>query len=219
LPEGTPATWEERALRSYEASIAYLDYEVGHLVAELDRRGLWDNTLLIITSDHGEEFGEGHGIRGHGKSLYWPVLHVPLVILFPGRVPAGLRVSEPVTLRGLPITIADLVGLDGTPLPGRSWARAWDGSGSVGDTVLVELTSASDAPRSAPIGKGDMKAVVLDSLHYIRNGDGSEEVYDVVRDPIERTNLIDRVDPAVLARFRAIVGAIPKQQRSVRQTF
>jgi arylsulfatase A-like enzyme len=219
VPPGTPTTWEEHALRSYEATIAYLDHEMGRLIEELDRRGLRENTLVIITSDHGEEFGERHGIRGHGKSLYWPVVHVPLVLRLPGRVPAGVRVSEPVTLRGLPVTIADLAGIDDHPLPGRSFARAWDGSGVVGDTVLIELTSAQDAPRNAPIGRGDMKAVVLDSLQYIRNGDGSEEVYNIVSDPTAQSNLIDQVDPVILSRFRAIIDAIPKQTRSVRQTF
>jgi arylsulfatase A-like enzyme len=216
---GGPTPWEERSRRSYEASIAYLDHEMGRLIEELDRRGLGDKTLLVLTSDHGEEFGGRHGIWGHGKSLYWPVVHVPLMLRLRGRVPAGLRVREPVTLRGVPITIADLVGIDDHPFPGRSFARAWDGSGGVGDTVLAELTSAEDAPRNAPIGKGDMKAVVLDSLHYIRNGDGSEEVYDLVRDPTEQTNVIDQVDRAILDRFRAILDAVPSQARSVRQKF
>lgn len=211
--------WEERSLRSYEESIAYLDYEMGRLFDELRRRGLLRNTIVVITSDHGEEFGEHHGVMGHGKSLYWPVIHVPLALWFGDKVPRGLRVTEPVTLRGLPATVADLAGLGPTPLPGRSFAAAWNGAGAVGDTVLTELTSAEDAPQSAPIGKGDMKAVVLDSLHYIRNGDGSEEVYDIVRDPLERHNVLDRVDPETLTRLRALIDAVPKQTRRLRQTF
>jgi arylsulfatase A-like enzyme len=210
--------WEERARRRYDESIAYLDHEMGRLFDQLDQRGLLDNTIVVVTSDHGEEFVE-HGIIGHGKSLYWSVTQVPLAFWFGSRLPAGLRVSEPVSLRGVPRTLAEMAGLPDAPLPGRSLARAWDGSGTVGDTALSELTSAQDAPKNAPIGKGDMKALVLDSLHYILNGDGSEEVYDVVRDPMERHNLVDSLDPAVLTRFRTVMAAIPRQSRTVRQTF
>jgi arylsulfatase A-like enzyme len=211
--------WEERTLRSYEESVAYLDHEMGRLFEELRGRGLLENTIVVITSDHGEEFGEHHDVRGHGKSLYWPVIHVPLVLWFGDKVPRGLRVTEPVTLRGVPATVADLAGLGPTPLPGRSFAAAWSGPGAIGDTALAELTSAQDAPQSAPIGKGDMKAVVLDSLHYVRNGDGSEEVYDIVRDPLERHNLLAGLDPETVARLRALIDAVPKQTRRLRQTF
>jgi hypothetical protein len=64
-----------------------------------------------------------------------------------------------------------------------------------------------------------MKAVVLDSLHYVRNGDGSEEVYDIVRDPLERHNLLAGLDPETVARLRALIDAVPKQTRRLRQTF
>jgi arylsulfatase A-like enzyme len=191
---------------------------MGRLFEELARRGILDNTIVVITSDHGEEFAE-HRIMGHGKSLYWPVVHVPLALWYGNQVPQGLRVTEPVTLRAIPITVATLAGLEGTPLPGLPLVRAWTGDGVVGDTAFTELTSAQDAPQNAPIAKGDMKAVVVDSLHYIRNGDGTEEVYDIVRDPNERDNLLERLDPTTLGRLRALIDAIPRQSRRVRQTF
>jgi arylsulfatase A-like enzyme len=217
-PASLSIPWEERSLRRYEESIAYLDHEMGRLFAELERRGILNHTIVVITSDHGEEFAE-HGIMGHGKSLYWPVVHVPLALWYGDQVPHGLRVTEPVTLRAIPVTVATLAGIEGTALPGRSLVRAWTGDSVVGDTALTELTSAQDAPQNAPIAKGDMKAVVADSLHYIRNGDGSEEVFDVVRDPKERDNLLERLDPVTLGRLRALIDAIPRQARRVRQTF
>src|SRR5262249_61756073 len=86
-----------------------------------DRRGVLRDTVVIITSDHGEEFGE-RGVFNHGYSLYLDEVHVPLVILAPG-APAGRAVAEPVSLRDLPATVVDLLGLAGaSPLPRRALA-------------------------------------------------------------------------------------------------
>src|SRR5215831_8612670 len=90
---------QTQALReAYEGAIAYLDQQLGRLFDELHHRGVLDNTLVIVTSDHGEQFGE-HRLYGHGNSLYSQALHVPLVLFLPRRVPAGLSIPEPVSLR------------------------------------------------------------------------------------------------------------------------
>ena len=79
---------------------------------------------MIITSDHGESFGD-HGFFGHGNSLYLDEIAVPLVILSPD-APAGRVVAEPVSLRDLPATVVDLLGLSaGSPFPGHSLAAYW----------------------------------------------------------------------------------------------
>src|SRR6185437_5517908 len=100
----------ELARDAYDDCIAYLDAALGRLFDELDRRGVMKDTLVIVTSDHGEEIGE-HQLVGHGRSLYREELHVPLLMVKPGRVPSGKMVLEPVSLRDLPATIVDLVGL------------------------------------------------------------------------------------------------------------
>ena len=84
--------------------------QIGALLAELERRGELDNTVVIVTSDHGEEFGE-HGLFGHHQTLYLPSIHVPLLVLLPSGASGGTRVVQPVTLRDLPATIVDLAGL------------------------------------------------------------------------------------------------------------
>ncbi len=66
----------------YDDCIAYLDREVGSLLDELERRGSLQDTWVIVTSDHGEEFGE-HGVYNHGYSLFLPEVHVPLVVIPP----------------------------------------------------------------------------------------------------------------------------------------
>jgi arylsulfatase A-like enzyme len=176
---------------AYDGALAYLDHQLGVLFAGLDARGLLDNTLVIVTSDHGEEFQE-HGVFEHGYSLYRPGGQVPLVMAWPGKVPTGIRVADAVTLRDLPATAVDLLGLERpSPFPGRSLARYWRGAESGGDDepILSELNHAPGHPDWFPVSKGDMKSVTYRGMRYIRNGDGSEELYDFDNDPWERRDL------------------------------
>ena len=174
----------------YDGSLAYLDQELGRLADTLRARGTLDRTLVVIVADHGEHLGD-HGIWGHSNSLYEQLLRVPLIIRFPGRVPAGVRVRQPVSLRDLPVTLLSLADRAAPPsLPGVSLTGAWQRSDFRGSDILAELRVAGR--RKIPPGPsrfGDLHSAVRDSLHLIRNGDGSEELYDVVRDGEERTNL------------------------------
>ena len=93
-----------------------------------EQRGVLERTWLIITSDHGESFGEHAGVFCHGTSLYQTELHVPLLIIPPGAARPKQVVKETVSLRDLAATIVDVLGLEaGSPFPGSSLARFWDG--------------------------------------------------------------------------------------------
>ncbi len=186
---------ELQELRSaYDGAIAYIDHEIGLLLDELEQRGLLDNTVLIITSDHGEEFGE-HRVVGHSHSLYLPSLLVPLVIVYPERVPAGIRLSDPVSLRHIAATVADLVSLPvWSSFPGTSlttlWKDADDQPALATEPVLSQLTVKEWKPPDwYPIARGPMHSLVSGTLHYIRGGDGREELYDIDNDPWETTDL------------------------------
>lgn len=137
-------------LDSYESCIAYLDRQVGRLVEGLDRRGLGRDTLVVLTSDHGEHFAE-RGFYGHGLSLYRPEVHVPLLIVPPLGGPAGLVVRRPVSLCDTAATVVDLVGRPGPgPFPGRSLARFWrPGAAPAGPEppLLSEVGRRKDIPR------------------------------------------------------------------------
>jgi len=182
----------------YEGAIAYLDSQIGILLQELKTQGILDNTIVIITSDHGEEFSE-HGIPGHGHSLYISSLHVPLVISFPPRVPAGGIVSEWVSLRDLPATIIDLIKPkhlpQGNPFPGDSLARYWDkhemdlSLPKEVSPILSELRYAIGLPEWFPVSKGDMKSMFTQNLHFIVRGDGQDEIYNLRHDPWETQDL------------------------------
>jgi arylsulfatase A-like enzyme len=194
---------ELRGMRdAYDGTIAYLDDQLGILLREMSSRGELANTLVIITSDHGEEFGE-HGWVSHGNGLYYPGLHVPLVISFPGRVPGGVRVSDGVTLRDLPATALDLVGLGArAAVPGRSWAVHWsanvDSSGVPPSPLLSELKRPRNLPSWYAVAKGDMQSIIVGQHHYIRNADGREELFDVVTDPWETTDLSTRPESRIV---------------------
>jgi arylsulfatase A-like enzyme len=200
---------------SYDNCVAYLDERLGDLVDELQRRGVLDRTLLIVTSDHGEGMGE-HGLFEHGESLYRPEIHVPLVIVLPAVARATGVVLEPVSLRDLPATILDLAGLaEASPFPGRSLAHLWrhpsPGGGPVAtDGVISELRKPNPSNPNrgrSPGWRGPLISVAEGDFVYIRNlGDGSEELFNVQEDPAEVRNLsrAEAMQP-VIQRLRSRV--------------
>jgi len=193
---------EIRDLReSYEAATRYLDDRLRELFAGLEARGDLENVLVIITSDHGEQFGE-HGLMEHRNSYYLPLLHVPLLIIPPGGHPAGIRIEEPVGLADLPVTISHLVGISPTPFLGASLARYWSDDPWPG------------VPRPIFSGKYDL-SIVRDQWHYIRTlqgeepGQDVEELYDDSSDPDEETNLARTIPaPPILFALRAEADSI-----------
>lgn len=184
----------EAELTAYEESIAYLDHYIGALTDSLAARGVLDSTLVIVTADHGEHFGE-HGRWEHASSLYPQLLHVPLVMRAPGRVPAGRRISGFVTLRDLAATILAL-GPRSDELPGRSLARFWDSSGVAVDRpespIIGSITNGFWTPASAPSVRRGMRSILLgDGMQVIEDvkEPGAIEVFDLLRDPLAEHDL------------------------------
>ncbi len=202
---------------AYDGSLAALDHAVGALLDSLDRLGRLENTIVIITADHGEEFGE-HGVMRHGNSLYRPSLEVPLIVRFPGTVPGGRVIETPVSLRDIPQTIADLARIPDAPFPGRSLARYWRDSVALADTLFAEVAFAPRLHTSYPVSRGDIQSVLLDGLRYVRNGDGTEELYDFAADPMESRNLsAQRAPKAALPGLRRAVEPLITPARSRRR--
>jgi len=167
--------------RAYEGAIAELDGVVGAMMHDLRTRGLLSNTIVVIASDHGEEFGE-HGLYNHGNSLYLRSLHVPLVLQFPGVIPAGARVAGTVSLRDVAATIIDLAGVRGG-LPGESLRAMWDSSGAWNaGPAFSEIRHDPLLPTWARAATGDMMSVIDSTIQVIRYGDGSIEAFDLSTD-------------------------------------
>jgi arylsulfatase A-like enzyme len=178
----------------YDAAIAHLDAELERLLAALEARGLLKHTIVVLTSDHGEQFG-GRGLYDHANSLYRQVVQVPLVLVAPGRAPEGLRVPYPVSLRNVPATLLDLAGIPGHLLPGQSHTRFWRGTpidSSQDSPVLSELTPSPGAPQIHRNARGELRSLVEGPYHYILNADGSDELFDLRTDPLEQRSLRSR---------------------------
>jgi arylsulfatase A-like enzyme len=206
-PVSHAKAWPRQAF--YDGSIAYLDSQLGELFRELDRRHLLENTLIIVTADHGEEFAE-HGLMDHGNSLYRLSVHVPLVIRFSGHVPAGRRVTAAVSLRNLAATVLELVKVDGSALPGRSLTRFWSGGDATPDTIVNGIVKVDNQPAWFPASQGNLNSVAFDGWRYIQNeGTGAEELFDFEHDILERWNLIGSAKAdSLLPRYRAALAAL-----------
>jgi arylsulfatase A-like enzyme len=203
----TPST-VELMRDGYDDCLAYLDDQLGRLFNELETKGLLENTLVVITSDHGEHFGEHAGNFIHGKTLYSQEIRVPLVVLAPSRVPPGKVISAPVSLRDLPSTVMDVLGYGAeSRFPGRSLARFWDpgttGDSSLTDAVLSEVRR--EGPPWDPPGKYS-RSVALGDMVYIENAKGEQELFNIAVDPAEAHNLAGSEDarPA-LDRLRSLL--------------
>ena len=148
------------------------------------------NTTVILSSDHGELFGE-KGLTRHGNSLYFPLLDVPLIV-WPAGDHAGRRISSAVSLRDLPATIFELAtGTPNTMFPGKPLSERWATQIALEpDTLISGIAKGVRTPPEEPVTKGNMSSLFAGSAHYILNGDGSEELYDVDRDTAMEVNLI-----------------------------
>lgn len=186
-----------KSIDEYHGGIRFIDEEVGRMLEVLRQRGVLDNTIVVVTSDHGEQFGE-HGLSLHGNSLYRQALHVPFVLVYPPRVPAAVRVRAPVTMRDLPATLLDLVGVAGdtAPLPGTSLVPLWSDSTARGSDVISEVARHYRRGARNRNRNGPMQSVVAESLHVIRDGDAKLEAFDIVRDGREERDLVTAGTPA-----------------------
>jgi arylsulfatase A-like enzyme len=206
---------------AYDDCIAALDNELGRLFAALRERGILDQTLVILTADHGEQFGE-NGKFGHGLSLHDPEVHVPLVIASPASVPRGQVVEGGVSLHDIPATVVDLLGYEHeSPFPGQSLARTWQppqtGIAPAVSLAFSELhtpIAGPTSPSESSRGDGSILALLDDTRAYIRYHGGNEELYKLDADPAETHDLsqCENARPA-LERYRSILERIMTETR------
>lgn len=204
-PEFRAAIGGTEAVDAYDAAIATIDAHLDRLFRALEARGRLDNTVVVVTSDHGELFGE-HGLWGHAHNMYLDVLHVPLAMRGPG-IPAGTRVNAEVSLVDMAATISALALGPGTErFPGQSLASHWE-NGVATRPALAEVSRTDNVKSTYPTSRGAMKSVIADGHHYIRNGDGIEELFDYVSDRGERRDLV-AADSTRVRRMRFLVDSI-----------
>ncbi|MCL5671023.1 MAG: sulfatase [Acidobacteria bacterium] len=183
--ERLSASAQAAVVSGYDNCLAYLDNQVGRFLQRLRQSPGWQNTIVIITADHGEEFGE-HGYYGHGYDLYREVLHVPLIIVGP-EVPRGVRIQNPVGILELFSTVLDMAGGGNTPFSRYSLARFWNPAFKpqpFDDAVVSEVD------HFVIQEKGDaMISLTTPQWQYIYDSAGRQQLYRWTTDPREQSNL------------------------------
>jgi arylsulfatase A-like enzyme len=181
----------------YDREIAYTDAQIGRLMARLEEAGLAASTIVVVTGDHGEEFGE-HGRAQHGTQLYDETIRVPLLLRAPGLLPAGTRCQGPAALIDLMPTLLELVGVEApATVQGRSIARHLTTGTPVAPRLIwsearsrlalgYEGIDASWIPPSFSVIQWPRKLVRIRTPSGVRY-----ELYDLDRDPGETVNLYE----------------------------
>ncbi|HKW16335.1 MAG TPA: sulfatase [Terriglobales bacterium] len=197
-PVGYPKpAWDHgTTIDEYDAGIKYTDDYIGQLLHGLDELGELKNTIVIVTSDHGESLGD-HGLSFHGAALYWELVHVPLIISWRGHIPEGVRVGQPVSNLSIASTVADSISEKENSFHGPSLAEAWNGNSATLPYVTSELpqTNTIVAADRAMQGKipiatdGWMKSVVSPEWQLIVHEKYGGQIYNWRTDPHELNNL------------------------------
>ncbi len=203
VPESLTPGQVQGEMDAYDGAIAYVDDRLATLVATLRSQSPRD-LVVVVTSDHGEEFGE-HGGYLHARHLYREAIHVPLVVWAPGRVPAGRRVTEPVSIASLPATIMEMLGHPDFPAP--SLVPLFGGPKGAWPAPQSLLRHRPWAPEHDPVHDGTLWSVVEQDWHYIEHEGRSPQLFDWQRDPRETTDLSGNPDAAAVRQRMS--GVLP----------
>jgi len=180
----------------YDGEIAYVDEMVGRLWRLLESTGAADNTLVVLTADHGEELGD-HGEQGHSFFIYDSTVRVPMIWWAPGKVPAGRVVRGGTSVVDIFPTATALLGA--TADAGET-SPAGEGAGVPGAADLSPLLLGADAGTSGrayaeslipylDFGWSELRALVTGDYKYIAAPE--PELYNLAADPGETENLVD----------------------------
>jgi arylsulfatase A-like enzyme len=207
----------------YDDEVAYVDGKIGEVLTFLKSNGLDENTLVVITSDHGEHFGE-HGLMSHQYSVYEPLVRVPLLVRFPARFSAG-REERMVQSHDVYPTILELAGIGWKPLPGQTCQSLLRPASGVRFGISEYLEPMMGAVQKAcvehpevdcthfnrrlrVIQRDNLKLICFSEFHSGLNQ--TFELYDLANDPMETRNLTAQKPDAT----RELAAALDAWMRS-----
>ncbi len=184
-PFSPPEPYRSRYESAYDGEVAAADAVVGALLEELRSLGVYEDSFILLTSDHGEGLGE-HGYLEHGPFLYREALQVPLLVKLPGNRRAGETVDAPSQHIDILPTVLEVLGLDDgdtkdAPQAGTSLLRLEDGAAS------RDIYAETFFPR-LHFGWNDLASIVRYPEQYIHGPD--PELYDLSNDPGQTRNLV-----------------------------
>lgn len=192
-------------IAQYDNCLYYVDSQIAALMNELQLRGLDRNTLLVITADHGEQFDE-HGIVTHANALYFSEIRVPLIFWDRGTIPAGVRISRPVSTVNIGATALDIAaGVKRPTFPGGSLTAFWT-NGDI-EHWPYPLSELAKLPidRSFPNFDGNMQSIVTDKWHYVKGPANHESLYACCATGRDQTDISSQADS------KAIMDALREQ--------
>jgi arylsulfatase A-like enzyme len=201
-PESYPKPqWDNGStIDEYDAGVRYADEYVGRLLQRLDAIGVLKNTVVIVTSDHGESLGD-HGLKYHGSTLYRELVQVPLIVYCPGRIPQAVRVETPVSTAWIAETMMNLAGGNSAVFPGPPLAELWNSPagtpnwpGAVSELPQTKNFTHDDQALQGqqPLASnGSMRSVFTTRWHLIQHEKWPDQIYDWKADPKESKNLIN----------------------------
>jgi len=193
---------KDYVIAQYDGAVAYMDACIQTIFTALEAQGLLDNTIVVINADHGETLYDHECWFDH-HGIYDTVLHVPLIIRYPGKVPAGKRVSGFNRHQDLVPTLMDLAGIDaGIPFDGKSLMPMARGESFSYDSefYITECTWMRKHGWRTPQWK--LILALEPDFHF----KPPVELYNLVEDPLENTNLAEAC-PDVVAALKARMEA------------
>ena len=196
----------------YDAACYTFDFRFGEFVAFLKESGIYEDATIVFLSDHGDEFLD-HGAWEHGHSLYNELIHIPLLIKLPGSRSAGARIDEVVSIVDVLPTIMDLQGIPSGKQPavdGISLLDVIEGGHTPGRIVSAYLAPRAlrnGIPARISLISGTHKFIFNQKMteedlavFLIKPPDFTDELYDLMKDPRERSNIID-TQPKIAVSF------------------
>ena len=209
-PYEPPPPYAERVADPYDGEIAFMDANIGRLLAWLDEHNLRSKTLVVAVADHGESLGE-HGYDWHSLLVYDAMMRVPLILSLPGRIPEQTTCND--VVRGVDVmpTILDLLGWDAPPEVS-------------GESLLAALRGERLSPRQS-YGESEyayegfcwskLRCLIEGRWKYIRAP--QVELYDRIADPGELNNLA-QAQPGLTARLEDELSACEQRMRTISST-
>ena len=186
---------DKRRLKAlHDGEITKHDHFFGAFLERLAKLGLADDTLIVVTSDHGEEFDD-HGSWGHGHSVYQELLHVPLMFRLPNRLPPGTKVGNAVSTLDISATVTDLLAV-----PAMTHNEGHELVGlMLGEAPSQPTVAFSDF-------QDDRRVITTGRWKLILRGNLTSTLFDLVADPMEKTQLDASAFPIGRRYSRMLLG-------------
>lgn len=208
VPDGV---WRS-VVKAYQSMVAHSDRQIGRVLDSVESCGLAEKTVFIYSADHGDFAGEYGCVEKYDGMFYECLVHVPLMVRLPGRVPENLRIPQHVELLDIYPTLCDLLGIETPPtVHGKSFLPLIDGKttehkrcvfaeGGLEPHALATAPTLEDLGRhfvkhevllKQPVTMERAKMVVMGRYKYVWRVGGDHEFYDLGEDPNEIENRVD----------------------------